>query len=59
MHYTDVYLGLASLGTNRHENFFVVDFPAVRLNAHAPNVVFSRHCYVYILKMCSLWKLRS
>jgi len=45
MHYADVDLGLASLGTSRRENFFVMDFPAIRLNAHALNVVFNtRHC---------------
>jgi len=38
MHYADVDLGLASLGTSRGE-FFVMDFPAVRLNAHALYVI--------------------
>ena len=42
MHYGDVDLGLASLWTDRRDNFFVMDFPAVRLNAHALNVIFSR-----------------
>ena len=42
MHYADVDLGLASLGTNRRENFFVMDFPAIRLNVHALKMVFSR-----------------
>jgi len=29
--------------------FFVMNFPVVRLNAHALNVIFSaRRCYVYI-----------
>jgi len=44
MHYADVDLGLASLGTNRRENFFVMDFPAVRLNTHVLNMVFRRRC---------------
>ena len=46
MHYADIDLGLATSplvsGTNRCENFFVMDFPAVTLNAHALNLVFSR-----------------
>jgi len=46
MHYADVDLRLASLGTNMRDNFFVMDFPAVRLNAHALNVIFSvRRCF--------------
>ena len=45
MQYTDVDLGLASLGTNMRENFFVMDFPVVRLNVHVLNVILSaRHC---------------
>ena len=44
MHYADVDLRLASLGTNMRQNFFVMDFLAIRLNAHALNVVFSRRC---------------
>jgi len=44
MHYTDVDLGLATLVTNRRDNF-VTDFPAVRLIAHAINVILSaRRC---------------
>jgi len=56
MHYADIDLGLASLGTNRPEKFFVRDFPAVRLNAHALDMIYSAHVvvYVYILTMCSL-----
>ena len=48
MHYADVDLGLASLGTNRRENFFVMDFPAARLNAHVLNVVFSRRSRLHL-----------
>jgi len=44
MHYADVDLGLASLGTNGRVNFFVMDLPAVRLNVHALNMILSRHC---------------
>jgi len=52
MHYANVDLGLASLGTNRRENFFVMDFPIIRLNAHAQNVFFSvRRCLCYTLTM--------
>jgi len=29
------------LGTNRRENFFVMDFPAIRLIVHALNVILS------------------
>jgi len=42
MHYADIDLQLANLGTNRRDNFVVMDFPAARLNAHALNVVFSQ-----------------
>jgi len=44
MHYANVDLRIARLGTNERVNFFVMDFPAIRLNAHALNVVFSRRC---------------
>jgi len=42
MPYADVHLGLASLGTNGREKFFVMDFPAVSLNVRALNVVSNR-----------------
>ena len=50
MHLADLDLGLGSLGTNRRVNFFVMDFPTVRLIAHALNVILSaRRCFnVYI-----------
>jgi len=34
--------------------FFVMDFPAVRLNVHVLNMVFRDVVYVYILMMYSL-----
>jgi len=58
MHHADIDLGLASLGTNRAREFFVMDFPAVRLmtlNAHALNMILAYVVvYVYILTMRSL-----
>jgi len=48
MHYADVDVRLASLGTNSRDNFFVMDFPAVRLNAHALNMILA---YVVVLTM--------
>jgi len=73
MPYADVHLGLASLGTNGREKFFVMDFPAVSLNVRALNVVSNRlsclclhfddvlplKAVTGLTKHCSCWPLLS